>query len=58
LPVSLLVRMMNPQAPPEILAAAKAIRFRGMVLIYLILEQDHLAKGGHCETEIFPDQHA
>jgi protoporphyrinogen oxidase len=53
LPVSLLVRMMNPQAPPEILAAAKAIRFRGMVLIYLILEQD---KFSEFDAHYFPEE--
>jgi protoporphyrinogen oxidase len=52
LPVSLLVRMMNPQAPSEILAAAKAIRFRGMVLIYLILEQDQFSE---FDAHYFPE---
>jgi protoporphyrinogen oxidase len=53
LPVSLLVRMMNPQAPPEILAAAKAIRFRGMVLIYLVLEQDQFSE---FDAHYFPEE--
>src|SRR5262245_9087187 len=53
LPMSLLVRMMNPQAPPEILAAAKAIRFRGMVLIYLILEQDQFSE---FDAHYFPEE--
>jgi protoporphyrinogen oxidase len=53
LPVSLLVRMMNPQAPPEILAAANALRFRGMVLIYLVLEQDQFSE---FDAHYFPEE--
>jgi protoporphyrinogen oxidase len=53
LPVSLLVRMMNPQAPPEILAAAKAIRFRGMILIYIVLEQDQFSE---FDAHYFPEE--
>lgn len=39
LPISALVRMMDPAPPDEVIAAANAIRFRGMILIYLVLEQ-------------------
>ena len=53
LPVSLLVRIMNPPAPPEILAAAKAIRFRGMVLIYLVLKQDQFSE---FDAHYFPEE--
>jgi protoporphyrinogen oxidase len=53
LPISLLVRLMNPQAPPEVLAAAKAIRFRGMVLIYLVLEQDQFSE---FDAHYFPEE--
>jgi protoporphyrinogen oxidase len=40
LPVTLLVRLMRPEAPPEVLAAANTLSYRGMVLIYLVLEQN------------------
>jgi protoporphyrinogen oxidase len=53
LPLSLLVQMMTPGAPPEILAAAKAIRFRGMVLIYLVLEQDQFSE---FDAHYFPEE--
>ncbi|MEQ9039523.1 MAG: FAD-dependent oxidoreductase [Silicimonas sp.] len=38
IPLSALVRLMNPPAPPEVLEAVESIRFRGMILIYLVLE--------------------
>jgi protoporphyrinogen oxidase len=37
LPISLLVRMMDPPPPQDVLDAANAISFRGMILIYLAL---------------------
>jgi len=40
LPVSLLVRSLRPEAPLEILSASEGVAFRGMILIYLTLEQD------------------
>ena len=39
LPITLLVRMMDPPAPPAVLEAARKIRFRGMILVYLVLDQ-------------------
>jgi protoporphyrinogen oxidase len=44
LPVSLLVRSMRPEAPQQILDAGKGISFRGMILIYLTLEQDQFSE--------------
>jgi len=44
LPISLLVRSMRPEAPQEILDAGKGISFRGMILIYLTLEQDQFSE--------------
>jgi protoporphyrinogen oxidase len=38
LPISLLVRLMDPPPPQEVLDAANAISFRGMILIYLALD--------------------
>jgi protoporphyrinogen oxidase len=43
LPVTLLVRLMRPEAPPEVLEAASSLSYRGMVLVYLILEQDRFS---------------
>lgn len=38
LPLTALVRMCDPPPPPEVLEAANQIRFRGMILIYLVLD--------------------
>jgi protoporphyrinogen oxidase len=43
IPINLLVRGMRPEAPPDVLAAASNISFRGMILIYLVLEQDQFS---------------
>jgi protoporphyrinogen oxidase len=53
LPVSLLVRMMQPAAPAEVLAAAAAMRSRAMVLIYLVLEQDRFTE---YDAHYFPEE--
>ncbi|MGL4280669.1 MAG: protoporphyrinogen/coproporphyrinogen oxidase [Albidovulum sp.] len=37
IPLTTVVRLMDPPPPPEVFEAAKAIRFRGMILVYLIL---------------------
>jgi len=52
LPISALVRMMDPPPPPEVLAAAEAIRFRGMILIYLVLEQPQFTE---FDAHYFPE---
>ncbi|MBT8423722.1 MAG: FAD-dependent oxidoreductase [Silicimonas sp.] len=38
IPLTPLVRLIDPPPPPEVLAAADSIRFRGMILVYLVLE--------------------
>ena len=53
LPISLLVRLMSPAAPPDVLAAASAMRFRGMILIYLVLEQDQFSE---YDAHYFPEE--
>lgn len=40
IPLTTVVRLMDPPPPPEVIEAAKAIRFRGMILVYLILGTD------------------
>jgi len=53
LPISLLVRSMHPEPPPEVLQAATRIAFRGMILIYLTLEQDHFSE---YDAHYFPEE--
>lgn len=53
LPISLLVRSMRPTAPPEILEAGNGISFRGMILIYLTLEQDQFSE---YDAHYFPEE--
>lgn len=53
LPISLLVKLMSPAAPPEVQEAADGIRFRGMILIYLILEQDQFSE---YDAHYFPEE--
>ena len=53
LPISLLVRVMSPAAPSDVLAAASAMRFRGMILIYLVLEQDRFSE---FDAHYFPEE--
>jgi protoporphyrinogen oxidase len=53
LPISLLVRFMHPNAPAHVLDAANAIRFRGMILIYLVLEQEQFSE---YDAHYFPEE--
>ncbi|MEX2048826.1 MAG: FAD-dependent oxidoreductase [Gemmatimonadota bacterium] len=41
LPVTLLPRIVRPEAPPEVAGAAASMRFRSMILVYLHLPVDH-----------------
>jgi protoporphyrinogen oxidase len=52
LPVGALVRAILPAAPPEILDDANNISFRGMILVYLVLEQDQFTE---FDAHYFPD---
>jgi len=53
LPISLLVRGVRPEAPAEVLRAASSIAFRGMILIYLVLEQDQFTE---YDAHYFPEE--
>ena len=44
LPVSLLARLIEPSAPQEILECACALRFRSMILVYLVLEAEQFTE--------------
>ena len=52
LPITTLVRLLEPAAPAEILAAAARIRYRGLILIYLVLEQDRFTE---FDAHYFPE---
>jgi protoporphyrinogen oxidase len=44
LPITLLVKLLGDAAPKRVQEAARAIRFRGMILIYLVLETDRFTE--------------
>ena len=52
LPVSLAVRLQHPSAPPEIVQAANSLRFRSMLLIYLVIPQDQYTRW---DAHYFPE---
>jgi protoporphyrinogen oxidase len=53
LPINLLVRLVRPEAPGDILTAASGLTFRGMILIYLVLEQDRFTE---FDAHYFPEE--
>jgi protoporphyrinogen oxidase len=53
IPVTLLVRGMQPEAPAEVREAAAALRFRGMILIYLVLRADQFSP---VDAYYFPEE--
>lgn len=52
LPISHLIRMMDPPAPAHVLEAAQRIKYRGMILIYLVLETDQFTE---YDAHYFPE---
>jgi protoporphyrinogen oxidase len=52
LPITLLVQMISPAPPQAVLEAARKIRFRGMILIYLVLDQ---AQFTEYDAHYFPE---
>ena len=52
LPISAVARMMNPPPPPHVMEAAKAIKFRGMILVYLVLETEQFTE---FDAHYFPE---
>ncbi|MGB3148483.1 MAG: FAD-dependent oxidoreductase [Paracoccaceae bacterium] len=52
IPLTTIVRLMDPPPPAEVIEAAKAIRFRGMILVYLILETDQFTE---YDAHYFPE---
>jgi len=51
-PITLLTRMITPPPPQAVIEAAQRIRFRGMILIYLVLEQ---AQFTEYDAHYFPE---
>jgi protoporphyrinogen oxidase len=52
LPLTTLVKLMEPPAPPEVIEAASRIRYRGMILVYLVLEQEQFTE---YDAHYFPE---
>lgn len=52
LPITSLVSFMDPPPPPAVTEAASRIRYRGMILIYLVLEQQQFTE---YDAHYFPE---
>jgi protoporphyrinogen oxidase len=52
LPISAMIKMIEPSAPSHVIEAANSVRFRGMILIYLVLEQDRFTE---YDAHYFPE---
>jgi protoporphyrinogen oxidase len=52
IPISILARQIQPAAPPAVLESAAALRFRSMILIYLVLETERFTE---FDAHYFPD---
>jgi protoporphyrinogen oxidase len=52
IPLTTVVKLLDPPPPPEVVAAAAAIRFRGMILVYLILGTDQFTE---YDAHYFPE---
>lgn len=53
IPLTTVVRLMDPPAPEAVQKAAASIRFRGMILVYLILKTDRFTE---YDAHYFPEQ--
>jgi protoporphyrinogen oxidase len=53
-PVTALARAFEPSPPDSILSAVEAIHYRAMILVYLVLEQDHFTE---FDAHYFPETH-
>lgn len=52
IPLTTICRLMDPPPPPEVVEAVEAIRFRGMILVYLVLETDQFTE---FDAHYFPE---
>jgi protoporphyrinogen oxidase len=53
IPITVLVQGMHPEPPREVLDSSRSITYRGMILIYLVLEQDRF---GRFDAYYFPEE--
>jgi protoporphyrinogen oxidase len=53
IPISVLLQGVHPEPPREILDSARSISYRGMILIYLLLDQDRF---GRFDAYYFPEE--
>jgi protoporphyrinogen oxidase len=53
IPITTLVQGVKPEAPREVLESARSISYRGMILIYVELEQDRFGK---FDAYYFPEE--
>ncbi|HEY6339989.1 MAG TPA: FAD-dependent oxidoreductase [Bryobacteraceae bacterium] len=53
IPVTILVRGISPPAPSDVLEAASSLCFRGMILIYLVLDRDRFSE---YDAYYFPEE--
>ena len=52
IPVNVLARAVSPQAPADVLEATAQIKFRGMILVYLVLDQEQFTE---YDAHYFPE---
>ncbi len=52
IPITILARSLRPGAPDEVQASASRVRFRSMILVYLVLEQDRFTE---YDAHYFPE---
>jgi len=52
IPITLLAKCLKPAVPREILQSAEAIRYRAMILIYLVLEEEQFSE---FDAHYFPE---
>jgi protoporphyrinogen oxidase len=52
IPITILAKCLKPAVPREVLQAAEAIRYRAMILIYLVLEQERFSE---FDAHYFPE---
>lgn len=53
IPVTVLSRLLRPEAPAAVKAAAEALEFRAMILVYLAIEQDRFTE---YDAHYFPEE--
>jgi len=42
IPISLLIQRMTPKPPPDVLEASKKLRYRGLLVVHLIIDKENL----------------